>query len=179
MAVKQTDDWQVSTSITTQVRLDGDSTKALLNKLLHEGLITEDQHRACFKELSFEVMRVNRLDKSKVEKFEMPDFSNYTFDGFLNELGVTKEKKKNLTKLEGILKERINMELTALGLRAEPEAKVEKQWADMNITERMRALPGRTIEEKMDAMRNNPDKYPSNIPLPEEDDEDDTPPWAQ
>jgi hypothetical protein len=178
MAVKQTDDWQIATSVTTQVRLDGDSTKALLNSLYHEGKITEEQHRSCFTTISFDVMRISRTDKAKVEKFEMPDFSNYTFDGFLNEIGVTKEKIKNLKKLEGILKERINSELVALGLQAAPAPKVEKQWADMNVAERIRALPGRTMDEKFEAMRLRPDLYPSGVPLPDED-EDDTPPWAQ
>jgi hypothetical protein len=104
MAVIDAEEFELSTSESSQKRLDGDAVKALLEELKLKKLITQDDIDGCYKTININTVRTNRKDKSKAPEFKVPDLSNATPVGVADMLGVTREQKKDLEKLEGIYK---------------------------------------------------------------------------
>lgn len=88
-----------------QERLDTDSVRAIL---------TPDQLEACTKTLSFTQIKVERKDKSKKPKFQMPNLANATPEGLMDMLGDVREQMKDLKKLEGIYKDALEGRLKTL-----------------------------------------------------------------
>ena len=106
MAVIDAENFEMMSTSTTQVRIDGDAVKELLERLVLAGQITEAEKAACFKEISFETIKTNRKDKSKKPKFVAPVLgANITPEAVVDMLGECREKAKDLEKEEGIYKD--------------------------------------------------------------------------
>jgi hypothetical protein len=106
MALIDAENFEMMSSDTTQVRIDGDAVKELLERLLLAGVITEEEKAACFKEISFVTIKTNRKDKTKKPKFVPPNLGpNTTPERVVDMLGENREKKKDLEKEEGMLKD--------------------------------------------------------------------------
>lgn len=113
MALQDGEEFEMMSTDTTQVRIDGDAVKMLLDDLLALGKITEEQKEACFKEISFETIKTNRKDKSKKPKFIPPKFGpNTTPGGVVDMLGECREKAADLKKEEGMLKDWLKANIT-------------------------------------------------------------------
>lgn len=105
MTAKTGEAFEMVSSATTQVRLDGDAVKTLLERLIAEGKITLEESQGCFKQISFETVRTTRLYAANKPTYEPPKFGpNITAAGLVDMLGETREKQKILEKDEGIIK---------------------------------------------------------------------------
>ncbi len=121
MALQDGEDFEMMSSETTQVRIDGDAVKALLERLVLAEVITEKESQACFKEISFTTIKTARKDSSKKPKFIPPNLKNATPVGVVDMLGGVREKKKDLEKEEEIYKDWLKTQII------DPEnAKAEK-----------------------------------------------------
>jgi len=123
MAVLEAEDFEMMSTTTTQVRVDGDAVKDLLARLVLAEKITEAEAAGCFKEISFETIKTARKDKAKKSKFVPPNLANATPSGVVDMLGLVREKTKDLEKEEGILKDWIKDKV----IRPENEAAAKVQ----------------------------------------------------
>jgi hypothetical protein len=125
MALIDAENFEMMSSDTTQVRIDGDAVKDLLDRLLLAEVITEEEKNACFKEISFVTIKTSRKDKNKKLKFDPPKLNgaNITPEAVVDMLGECREKKKNLETEEGMYKEY----LQARVIKPEEEAAAKVQ----------------------------------------------------
>jgi len=107
MAILVSDTYQSMTSSVTQNRINTDEVKLLLEDLLSAGKITQEQASACFKDISFDVLKITRKDGiAPKEKWVAPTLgANVTPEGLLEMLGDVREKKGDLEKDEKFLSE--------------------------------------------------------------------------
>lgn len=105
MALIEGEDFELSTTNSTQMRLDTDYVKDLIEELQLAGKITLEQKLACFKDIKIETIRTNRKDASKKLKFEPPNLTQMTPSGAVDLLGTVRERMANDKKEEGIYKE--------------------------------------------------------------------------
>ncbi len=107
MAILQSEKYQAMTSSVTQVRVDNDAVKLLLEDLLEKELITPEQSAKCFKDISYDMLKVSRKDGTPPkEKWKAPLLGdNVTPEGLLDMLGDVKEKKGDIEKEEKFLSE--------------------------------------------------------------------------
>lgn len=136
MALIEGEDFELSSSNTTQMRLDTDYVKDLIEELQLAGKITMEQKLACFKDIPMEVIRTNRKDPSKKLKFTPPSLTQLTPAGAVDMLGSLRERMANDKKEEGIYKEWLkthfkkDMQTAAPGLGDEVAAKLEDDKPD-------------------------------------------------
>jgi polyhydroxyalkanoate synthesis regulator phasin len=105
MAVLEAEDFELSTTSGFQTRLDTEAVKALLDQLVMQGKITEDQVKACYKDIPMNVIRTSRRDTAKKPKFVPPNLTQATPVGVVDMLGSVREQKKILEQEEGVYKE--------------------------------------------------------------------------
>lgn len=114
MAMKSGEVFDMMSDETTQVRMDGDAVKALLDTLLTAGAITEAQKQGCFKEISFETVRIARKHKEDKVAYTPPKLgANITAAAVVDMLGECREKIADLKKDEGILKAGLDVRIRA------------------------------------------------------------------
>lgn len=107
MAILVSELYQSMTSEVTQTRINTDEVKLLLWDLLEAGKITQEQAASCFKDISFEVLKITRNDKAPPkDKWKAPLLGeNVTPEGLLEMLGDVREKKSDIEKEEKFLSE--------------------------------------------------------------------------
>ena len=116
MAHTQGEDFEVFTTEQSQVRLDTEAVKRLLEQLMTDGIITMEQYTGCFKTLQFGVIKTARVDISKKPQFTIPSFSpNITSAGLADLLGSHREKMSFDKKLEGVYKTKLASLMQAEG----------------------------------------------------------------
>lgn len=109
------EDFGLTNTPVVQVRLDGDTVKAILQNMMIAGYITQATLAGCYKEVKFTQMRTPRRDKDKKKPFVMPSLANATITGLIDMLGTTREEIANAKKLEGIYKTALQARLVESG----------------------------------------------------------------
>lgn len=105
MALIEGEEFELSSTNTTQMRLDTDYVKELIEELQLQGKITIEQKLACFKDIPIETIRTNRKDAEKKLKFVPPSLTQATPSAVVDFLGNIRERMANDKKEEGIYKE--------------------------------------------------------------------------
>lgn len=138
MAILEADKYQAMTSTTTQTRLDNEAVKSLLDALLRLGKITPEQVASCYKEISFEVLRVSRRDGQPAkEKWVAPTLGeNMTPEGILDMLGDVREMKGDLEKEDKFLSEAFKARVAAR------ESTVEEVKSELEQQQPQPSAPG-------------------------------------
>lgn len=159
MTIKTGEKFEVMTSITEQVRLDGEAVKDLLTVLERAGMITPEQHKSCYKTISFTVVKTNYIRNEDKPTYTPPDLSNATPEGLVDMLGQTRAEAKKLKADEGFIKNRLLAELEPTSVEtesfAQPEPPIdwteedEQETRSPSFYELYKSVPGRTIDEKL------------------------------
>lgn len=130
MALIDAEDFEMMSTDTTQVRIDSDAVKDLLDRLVLAEVITEEEKAACFKEISFVTIKTNRKDRSKKPKWVPPKLgANATPEMVVDMLGECREKAADLKKEEGMYKDYLQEKVI------KPEEKAAEKVQPKGITD--------------------------------------------
>lgn len=124
MSVLEGEDFDCIIAEQTQQRLDTDVCKTLIQDMLDKGYITADRARACYKDITFDVVSTKRRDASKKPKWVAPTIGdNQTPESIMDMLGHSREEENNHKKTTGYLKEALKARAAGKALPTEEEIK--------------------------------------------------------
>jgi len=122
------EEFDLTNTAVTQVRLDGDAIKAFIANMVAAGYISKEGVAGLYKEIKFVQMRTPRKDKDKKRPFVMPSLANATIPGLIDMLGQTREEIANAKKLEGVYKTALQSRLVESGAIPKDSVGDEKGW---------------------------------------------------
>lgn len=115
MTVVLGEQFEMMSSDGSQIRIDSDTVKELLQRLVDEGTITQETSESCFKTIYMHTVRTNRRDSALKPKWIAPTLgANATPEMIVDQLGDVREKMKSLEKTEGFLKEALAVKLAKI-----------------------------------------------------------------